>query len=81
LQGFEIKPTDKCDFCGETTETLVHLFCTCKCVSNYWSEIEMWLSSKFRCNLTLTNFNRLFGFFDLMNKNITSRICYFPPDF
>jgi len=32
LHDFEIKSTDKCDFCGETTETLVHLFCSCKCV-------------------------------------------------
>ena len=41
-----IKQVDSCSFCGETTETLVHLFWNCKHTQAFWKKLLEWLSQK-----------------------------------
>ena len=35
LHGFEITTTDKCTFCNDEKEALLHLFCTCVKVASF----------------------------------------------
>ena len=39
-----IKQVDSCSFCGETTETLVHLFWNCKHIQAFWKNSFEWIS-------------------------------------
>ena len=41
-----IKQVDSCSFCGETTETLVHLFWSCKHTQAFWKKLLEWMSQK-----------------------------------
>ena len=43
---------DKCTFCGEDVETIVHLFFTCKYVRKLWYAMGKWLENY--CNLEFT---------------------------
>jgi len=42
-----IKQVDSCSFCGETTETLVHLFWNCKHTQALWKKLLERISKKF----------------------------------
>ena len=41
-----IKQVDSCSFCGESTETLVHLFWNCKYTQAFWKKVLEWISQK-----------------------------------
>jgi len=41
-----IKQVDSCSFCGESTETLVHLFWNSKYTQAFWREVLEWMSQK-----------------------------------
>ena len=41
-----MKQVDSCSFCGETTETLVHLFWNCKHTQAFWKKLLEWMSQK-----------------------------------
>ena len=41
-----IKQVDSCSFCGETTETLFHLFWNCKHTQAFWKKLLEWMSQK-----------------------------------
>ena len=41
-----IKQVDSCSFCGETTETLVHLFWNYKRTQAFWKKLLEWMSQK-----------------------------------
>ena len=49
-------------FCREETETLVHLFCDCKIVDDFWNDVFDWILARFHINIPLNNFHKLFGF-------------------
>ena len=51
-----------CTFCREESETLIHLFCDCKIVDAFWNEVFDWILARFRINVPLNNFHKLFGF-------------------
>ena len=38
-----IKQVDSCSFCGETTETLAHLFWNCKHTQVFWKKLREWV--------------------------------------
>lgn len=63
---------NKCTFCNDGTETLIHLFWDCEYVSYFWNGFEMIL--KDNCGLNDMDFNVrdiIFGnpeFDDLMNE-------------
>ena len=38
LHKIGLKPIDSCTFCGKTTESLIHLFWTCKHTRTFWGE-------------------------------------------
>ena len=37
---------DSCSFCGETDETLVHLFWNCQHTQAFWKKVIEWMSQK-----------------------------------
>ena len=41
-----IKQVDSCSFCGETTETLVHLFGKCQHTQAFWKTLLEWVAQK-----------------------------------
>ena len=41
-----IKQVDSCSFCGETAETLVHLFWNCQHTQAFWKKLIEWMSQK-----------------------------------
>ena len=44
LCNIGIKQVDSCSFCGESTETLVHLFWYCKHTQAFWKSFLEWIS-------------------------------------
>ena len=46
LCKISIKQVDSCSFCGESTETLVHLFWNCKYTQAFWKKVLEWISQK-----------------------------------
>ena len=53
LYNMNKSPSPNCLFCDDTPETLIHLFCQCPKVVNFWTEVEDWVASK---RTLLTNF-------------------------
>ena len=39
-------PSPNCLFCGDSPETLIHLFCQCPKVASFWAEVEDWVTSE-----------------------------------
>ena len=62
LFGFGLIANDLCTFCKKSSETLLHLFCTCVHVQKFGDDISSWLSHHFKCDIILNDFNKLFGF-------------------
>ena len=48
LYKWKIIEQDKCSFCSETAESLVHLFCLCPIVRVIWTEFENYVLQQFR---------------------------------
>ena len=61
LFKFGIKLTDQCDFCNNSCETLIHLFCDCSVFAQFWENICSWMSAKIRLNIHLNKFEKIFG--------------------
>ena len=51
-----------CTFCNTTEETVLHLFCECKEVKNFWINICSWISRKLKTTIMLTSFDICFGY-------------------
>ena len=60
---FKIKRKDSpnCSLCEKKEETLVHLFCECEKVTPIWHNLITVISQKLNSNLSVTNFEKLFG--------------------
>ena len=43
LHKIGLKPNDSCTFCGETIESLIHLFWKCKHTRTFWGETHQWI--------------------------------------
>ena len=43
LSKIGIKDTDKCSFCGDEPESIVHLFWSCQKTSSFWNSVTNWL--------------------------------------
>ena len=43
LSKIGIKDTDKCSFCEDEPESLIHLFWSCKKTSSFWNSLTNWL--------------------------------------
>ena len=63
---FRLKYVDSpmCTFCNTTEETILHLFCECKEVKNFWINIMIysWISRKLKTTIMLTSFDICFGY-------------------
>ena len=46
LFNIGIKQVDSCSFCGETAETLIHLFWNCKYTQVFWKRLREWVPPK-----------------------------------
>jgi len=53
--------------------TLMHLFCDCHVLCNFWEEVTLWLNHLFRRVIYLSNFNKLFEF--LIDNNLKLLNC------
>ena len=42
LKRFELSETDACTFCVIESESLLHLFWSCRYAADFWSEVEKW---------------------------------------
>ena len=50
LYKIRLKEVDSCSFCGDFTDTLIHLFWKCKYTQTFWKSASQWISQ----NLTPT---------------------------
>ena len=62
FHGFALIDNSNCSFCKTEVETLIHLLCICPVVNCFWEDVSSWLSVFLGKNITLINFNKLFGF-------------------
>ena len=54
LWHMKIAPTNKCDFCQEEVETIIHLLCNCKEVKNFWTEIAKYVQEMYHEDLEIS---------------------------
>ncbi len=54
-------PTDKCTFCEQSPETLVHMFCDCMVSQLFWYRVKQWLQKNLGMNVTLDRLTILLG--------------------
>jgi len=73
LNSFDLIDSSTCGFCNLENETLMHLFCDCHEICDFWEEVTLWLTHFFRRDINFTNFNKLFGF--LIGNNLKLLNC------
>ena len=56
--------SDICDFCGEETEDIPHLFFNCNCSQRLWSNLSDLIKAKTDINVQFTLFKVVFGEFN-----------------
>ena len=62
---FKLKITDTntiFGICGNSVETIQHLFTQCSIVQTLWSSILKWIKEKINQNYVLSEINKLFGY-------------------
>lgn len=50
----KIKNNDRCTFCKQNPETLLHLFWNCETSKQFWSQLHLYINTE--CNLSLPEF-------------------------
>ena len=53
LFRLKIRNDNLCTFCNLTKETVLHILCTCKCVTSIWDELEQYIQQNITMNDTL----------------------------
>ena len=53
LSKWGILDSDKCTFCQEDSETVIHIFCECKCVRPIWDALKEYVFDRFQENIRL----------------------------
>ena len=61
LKQYGIKDSDLCDFCGQDSESILHLFCECDISTMIWQELVDWLNTHGLGLTYLTDSQILFG--------------------
>ena len=74
LHGFGIVDSPFCSFCAQSIETILHLFCFCPVVDQFWHEVFSWICCHFKRDINFCNFNKIFGFQELENCTKTDLI-------
>ena len=74
LHGFGIVDSPFCSFCAQSIETILHLFCFCPVVDQFWYEVFSWICCHFKRDINFCNFNKIFGFQELENCTKTDLI-------
>ena len=61
---FRLKYVDSpmCSFWNTTENTILHLFCECKEVKNFWIDICSWISGKLKTTIIIASFDICFGY-------------------
>ena len=81
LFKLKITDTNTCGICGNSVETIQHLFTQCSIVQTLWSSNLKWIREKINQNYVLSEINKLFGYlvrdqnFLSMNKTIHILVC------
>ena len=60
--------SDVCVFCLKETETLLHLFCECSIVDQFWNNVFDFISIKSGIDLICNSKHKLFGFQKMENE-------------
>ena len=58
----KITNSDNCTLCHNSSETLIHLFCQCEIITNFWKDIEHWLTQKINFAHPFSNIEKIFGY-------------------
>ena len=74
LHDFGIVDSPFCSFCAQSIETILHLFCFCPVVDQFWHEVFSWICCHFKRDINFCNFNKIFGFQELENCTKTDLI-------
>lgn len=61
LYKIRIKDNNLCTFCNVHSETLVHLFWSCRIVFDFWDRIEKWINEKVNGSFSIIMFSVFFG--------------------
>jgi len=71
---FKMKKRDnsQCDWCKETKQDIVHLFWECKCITNLWNKLSLWVSKHLDCDLKIEK--ELVFMYDIEAGNLTKII-------
>ena len=64
------KDSNMCTFCHEAEETLIHIFCNCRLVIEFWDDVMKWIKEKADITTNWGKENLLFG----VNENIIDLI-------
>ena len=76
LSKWNIKPSDKCYYCNEEKETLIHLCCTCPKIQELWEQVKEYLQKKFpRLEIQLVPTNIIFNTITGKNNHVANFIC------
>ena len=54
LVNWKIIESNLCTHCGEESETILHLLCTCKKAQNIWKEVSIYIQQRFETQTNLT---------------------------
>ena len=74
LHGFGIVDSPLCSFCAQSIKTILHLFCFCPVVDQFWYEVFSWICCHFKRDIDFCNFNKILGFQELENCTQTDLI-------
>ncbi len=64
-------PTDKCTFCQQSPDSLVHMFCDCSGSQLFWYRVKQWLQNNVGMDITLdrvTIFFCCFNYFTFLQR-------------
>ena len=62
LYKMRLSPTNICAFCNNNIETILHLFCLCEIVSDFWKDVFIWINRKLGTRIIIDNKLIIFGY-------------------
>ena len=70
LAQIGIEPSDRCSFCSEQPESILHLLAECETVKTFWKEVKGWCQIKCRINLEVNDSNIILGITENASDNL-----------
>ena len=51
LEKWKVLDSNLCTFCGSNAETVIHLFCECVYITQFWEQLKKYLLSRFKISV------------------------------